>query len=580
MSSLPQVRRRVSVSAVAVLIGASLMSNITAAPTVRAAPAPCRHLPPVFPIGRIEAGMHATGWTVVRGTEPTSFDVKLLGVQPDAIAPGFDVIVVRVSGAAVKESGGIAAGFSGSPVYRGNTLVGSLSWSTDDPRYGALTPGKTIVDLFGYPTRRTVTPRAFDLDPTMRRAIARDAGVALDEVDATMSTIPVSLALAGVARHRLDAVAGAFEDQGMSVVPFRAGSSRATRSIAGGEPFGPGDAFGAALAYGTVTYAAIGTVTAVCGDYLVAFGHSFTHAGTGRSAAAMRAEILAVVGGSQPFKLANVKGLRGVVDQDRLAGVRAIEGIRPPISTTLTAEIRNRDLRTTSSSVTRVVNPDVLDPVAWDQTYSSILTALDARLGTTRLTWRIAGTAAGEPFSFTVTTVRTGDEAVWGPADDVQGSIWSLRNAGDVKITRVAIEGTVTESRLAAARVQDPKIASDTEPGLALRRSLDVSPGDTLQVRVPIAVADGSMRFVDRSFVIPDTVSGDGRLEIELGDPDFWVSGSFEEVRWRLVGQLSRTEMRIRMKMRGMERGLAERIDLPWRLSGRPRDVDLELIGP
>ena len=82
--------------------------------------------------------MMATGWTVVEGSDPVSFDVEILGVLPDGIAPGVDFILVHTSGPVIDETGGIAAGFSGSPVYIGGDLVGAIAYgfSAADQTFG------------------------------------------------------------------------------------------------------------------------------------------------------------------------------------------------------------------------------------------------------------------------------------------------------------------------------------------------------------------------------------------------------------------------------------------------------------
>src|SRR4051812_18264086 len=64
---------------------------------------------PIMPLAQVRAGMHCTGYSVIRGTDISSFDVDVIDVLagPDA------QILVKVSGPAVDASG-IAEGFSGS----------------------------------------------------------------------------------------------------------------------------------------------------------------------------------------------------------------------------------------------------------------------------------------------------------------------------------------------------------------------------------------------------------------------------------------------------------------------------------
>ncbi len=560
-------------------IGALALTSLTCSPDAeaQAATTPCDP-PAVFPIERLRPGMQATGWTVVQGTEPSSFAVEVLGVQPDAIAPGFDVIVVKASGRVIERIGGIAAGFSGSPVYRGDRLVGSISWRTDgDAHYAGLTPGSLLVGLLDQPDTSAPSPRSVALDGSLRRAIARDAGVALAEAPATMSQVPVALALSGVSADRTSEVADRFAERGLSAVPYLASASTATRAIEA-EPLHPGDSFVAALSYGTVTYAAIGSVTIACGDHVVAFGHPFTHAGGGRSSAAMGAEVVTVVPGDYPFKMANVGTLRGVVDQDRLAGVRAIRGIAPH-SAVVRARIENRDMGSTLRTVTRVTDAEWLGDVAWDHVYASIYAGLDADRGSVAMRWTVEGMADGAPFSITMRNAYSGSDVTWGPAGDASATMWSLRNApGHLKVTRVSVDATVREREVGVAKVHHPRTASDLMPDLKVRRTIDVRPGDTLRVKVPVVSPGGRVVQVARSFSIPDTATGSGRLEIQLGNPGFWVEAdTVKALLWRLQNQLSSDELRMRLRVKGLDRPVNRRIAMPWLLEGEPISVRLNV---
>ena len=97
-----------------------------------AAPGEC---PTIKETSDLSAGMTGTGWTVSQGTTPEEFDVTVLGVLPDAIAPGRDMIIVETSSPAIDAVGGIWFGMSGSPVYVGGELIGAVAFGlTFGPR--------------------------------------------------------------------------------------------------------------------------------------------------------------------------------------------------------------------------------------------------------------------------------------------------------------------------------------------------------------------------------------------------------------------------------------------------------------
>jgi hypothetical protein len=83
-----------------------------------------------------------------------------------------------------------------------------------------------------------------------------------------------------------------------------------------------GGNLGVSLSYGDLSITALGTVTAVCGDTVLGFGHPFTFNGetslTMQSASALYVQEDPTFSG---FKVANATGPVGTISQDRLAGV-------------------------------------------------------------------------------------------------------------------------------------------------------------------------------------------------------------------------------------------------------------------
>ena len=79
------------------------------------------------------------------------------------------------------------------------------------------------------------------------------------------------------------------------------------------------------MSYGDITIGGIGTTSLVCDGQAIAFGHPFSWSGR-TELGANQGDTLQIVRdplfGS--FKLANITEPVGTVDQDRLAGIRAI----------------------------------------------------------------------------------------------------------------------------------------------------------------------------------------------------------------------------------------------------------------
>src|SRR5215210_9157939 len=82
-----------------------------------AAPGVAQAGDPIMPLPELRPGMRCTGYSVIRGTESSSFDAEIVDVvSGDASANDGPRILVRVSGPAVDQTG-VGPGFSGSPIY-------------------------------------------------------------------------------------------------------------------------------------------------------------------------------------------------------------------------------------------------------------------------------------------------------------------------------------------------------------------------------------------------------------------------------------------------------------------------------
>src|SRR3954454_21957273 len=82
-----------------------------------AAPGVARAGDPIMPLSQLQPGMRCTGYSVMQGTQISSFDVEMLDVvSGDASFSDGPRILVRVSGPAIDRTG-VGPGFSGSPIY-------------------------------------------------------------------------------------------------------------------------------------------------------------------------------------------------------------------------------------------------------------------------------------------------------------------------------------------------------------------------------------------------------------------------------------------------------------------------------
>src|SRR5213593_1748187 len=83
---------------------------------------------PQMGVGEIRPGMAGIGRTVFEGTRVEEFKVQILGVIENVIGTRRNLILARLEGGPLANTG-VIAGMSGSPVYVDGRLIGAVSYS-------------------------------------------------------------------------------------------------------------------------------------------------------------------------------------------------------------------------------------------------------------------------------------------------------------------------------------------------------------------------------------------------------------------------------------------------------------------
>jgi hypothetical protein len=283
-----------------------------------------------FPLDELVPGLEGHGLTAGPGNVIERFTVTVLALQQD-LGPGIPLVLVRAGGSLIEAAGGVAAGMSGSPVF--------LPYRGDDALLGAI--GYVFPQSDGH--LALVTPIDAMRDQTAQAAVPE----ALAAIGAVPVATPVVIgglgqrALALLDREVLSRAA-------YPLTPLQGGGGAIDDRDAGGR-LAPGAAIAVQLVRGDVTIGAIGTVTEVSGEELLAFGHPLF--GGGPASLTLTAAYVTAVVPSRavPFKLANLgRALHGTVTQDRPAAIMARLDTAPeviPVTLTVTAGGARRTLR-------------------------------------------------------------------------------------------------------------------------------------------------------------------------------------------------------------------------------------------
>src|SRR5579871_5694903 len=283
--------------AVVFLIGASMLSAA----------------PDIFPLRDIRAGQRGVGRTVFAGSRVEDFQVEILGVL-DNVGPGQSIILARLSGGPLEDTG-VMQGMSGSPVYIGGKLVGAvaLGFQLAKAPIAGIRPIEEMlrVDPAATPTRVASIPRTHVVN----------GGARLEEI-----ATPISFS--GFSSTTLEHFAPQLRELGMD--PRQGVSSGGRISDALGDPrqLEPGSMISVQLLTGDMAVSADGTVTAIDGNKLYAFGHRFLAGGSTELPFA-RAEVLALLPNLQSsFKISQAREWMGVIRQDRNAAIAGVTGQR------------------------------------------------------------------------------------------------------------------------------------------------------------------------------------------------------------------------------------------------------------
>jgi hypothetical protein len=256
-------------------------------------------------IDEIRSGMVGVGHTVFDGTHVEDFKAHILGVIENVIGPQRNLILARLEGGPLANTG-VIAGMSGSPVYVDGRLIGAVSYSlgsfSKEPIAG-ITPIAEMTDatMFGAGRPRAARPQMDfplsrdDLIAAFRKAIGWNrpfadrsgdaqivgasslAGITGGDLGTLMRPIATPLVISGFSSDLDDALASVFRGQGFVPMATAAGTRPGDMAFDG--PLKPGDAIGVTFVSGDLEMGATGTVTHIDGDRVYAFGHPMYNLG-------------------------------------------------------------------------------------------------------------------------------------------------------------------------------------------------------------------------------------------------------------------------------------------------------------
>lgn len=299
--------------------------------------------PDFLPVDQITKGMHGIAKTVVAGNTIEEFGVEVLDVMKQK-GPSGDLILVRTYGDVIDRTGGIAQGMSGSPVYINGKLVGAIAygWSLTDHKIGMVTP---IADML----------KLWDITDSQ---IARNSS----GQEKTLATpVATPLMVSGFGEQALKMLADKLEPYNLTPYAVSGSISEANNGVVYDKTVEPGSTIGVQLVRGDVSVGALGTVTYVEGDKILAFGHPFLKRGKANYFLTDADVFTTVSGMENSFKLGTPTEAIGLINQDRGAGVAGMLGKFPGI-VPLRISVTDNNLGRTNDLWAQVIQDEELAP--------------------------------------------------------------------------------------------------------------------------------------------------------------------------------------------------------------------------
>jgi len=251
---------------------------------------PARPDPPrnICPLSEVRAGQRAVAKSVFRGTKIESFHVEIIGVIPKFDGTRSVILGRILDGPVVERKSGVVGGMSGSPVYIDGRLAGAIAyaWPWSKEPIAGIQPIEDMLEaLPEWPLRPQDTSAAsgspaapMRLDGSVIGRVRISPDVSADpDPPGVMTLVPLGglVQASGFSARGLDRLSDELRPYGLRVQAGAAGAELQLRP-----PILPGAALGARLIGGDFDVTALGTLTMVEGDRILAFGHPLFQRGS------------------------------------------------------------------------------------------------------------------------------------------------------------------------------------------------------------------------------------------------------------------------------------------------------------
>ena len=439
--------------------------RILAAPFVLAAAA-LAAAPAIFPLKDVRAGQKGVGRTVFAGSKVEEFQVEVLGVLEN-IGPRQSVILARLSGGPLAETG-VMQGMSGSPVYIDGRLAGAVA--------------------LGFPQSKEAIAGIRPIEEMLRTDPAARAAASPRQKflsgDLRLEEIATPVAFSGFTAAALEHFAPQLRTLGLDPRQGVSGGGNPPGRLGDPKKLEPGSMISVQLLSGDMSVSADGTITAIDGSRVYAFGHRFLSSGATDMPFAS-AEVLALLPNLQSsFKISQAKEWMGSITDDRDTAISGLTGRRAALSPLEIHGGRN-------AYRMNVIQDRVMTPLVAQMAVFSTIDATERSVGAA--TYAIRGRAEFDGGSVRLDNVYSGDVSVaalasLGVATPIAYALSSGFDAFRLKNITLDIAPSSTRNQMQIADIIAPRQAR---------------PGDDVELTVVLTGENGAETVKKARYRLP-----------------------------------------------------------------------------
>ena len=342
---------------------------------------------PILQLDQVKAGMKGKGRSVFQGNRIEEFDVEIIGVLKN-VEPKKSIILAKLEGGILEEAG-VISGMSGSPVYVDGKLIGAVAYSlgtfVKEPIAG-ITPIGEMMSI----SEESKKGPAFSPQVPVKKHLTIDELFSLNKEfflsksvfhseGKALKPLSIPLIFSGFSSFAFEQSRSFFSTLGFNPV-MNTFSGQSLETISPPDlTLREGGPVAIQLVSGDMDMSAVGTVTYIDGNTVLAFGHPLYNLGA-VDYAMTKAKVITVVPSlMSSFKLAASDSLIGKFTQDRSSGLLGELGKIPRL-VPVNIRIMDSDEELKEFKI-KVVDDKILTPVLLNVTLGGLLTTEERAIG-------------------------------------------------------------------------------------------------------------------------------------------------------------------------------------------------------